>query len=74
MDTKPHVPSPRPQGPAAIVVTLTAAQQSNLLAFLQRAQLSGKEVAAYNEVYGIIQRARPVAESTPPASESTLPQ
>jgi hypothetical protein len=55
-----------PAPPAALprlVLTLTHAQRQNLLGFLQRASLSGREVSAFNEVFTLIQRATPAEKS-----------
>jgi len=46
-----------------IQINLTPAQRQNLLAFLQLTQLSGKEVAAFNEVFSLIQQAKPEEKS-----------
>ena len=62
MNAKPTLLTlaPRPLAPPALLlVTLTPIQRQNLLGFLQRASLSGKEVPAFNEVFTLIQRATP---------------
>ncbi len=45
--------------PQLVVITLNSSQRQNLLAFLQRTQLTGKEVPAFQEVFSLIQRASP---------------
>jgi hypothetical protein len=51
-----------------IQINLTPAQRNNILAFLQRSQITGKEVPAFSEIFTLIQRAQPG-----PSHTSSLP-
>jgi hypothetical protein len=52
-----------------IQINLTPAQRNNLLAFLQRSQITGREVPAFSEIFTLIQRAQPSAEIRSPKSD-----
>ena len=61
MNNPPTLLSPAAQraapSPPMLIVTLTPIQRQNLVGFLQRVQLSGREVPAFTEIFQLIQRA-----------------
>jgi len=71
--SKPLLPA-RPLPGPLLVVSLTPVQRQNLLGFLQRATLSGREAQAFNEVFDLVQRAVPAAFDGAPRqlSQSTI--
>lgn len=57
--------------PPTVTISLTPAQQRNLLAFLQRASLTGRDVPAFSELFSLISKANPArpaetGQPTPP--------
>jgi len=49
-----------------LCVILTPQQARAVLGFLRRASLSGREVPAFNEVYNLVSRAKPLPSTANP--------
>ncbi len=64
-------PTPDPTPEPRLALTLTPAQQRNLLGFLQRVNLTGREVPAWNELFSLVRSAaRPPQPDNPAAGRS----
>jgi hypothetical protein len=53
------------------MLTLTPSQQRNLLGFLQRASITGRDVPAYSELFSLISSAQPLPTPDPAPFKSS---